>query len=178
MSDTSGSIVYLLKRTELAVRSCVEVALVQFDLTPNQFHVLLRLHQQDGVSAAQLARSLGVRPQSAGEIVAPLERKSLIRREESPEHRRVLRISLTAAGRQLLVRASRIALQLEEELLRDLNAIELRALRNGLSKVLAGAHRQERHPEVRRHAAAEFARARIARPWRRAGLPPQRRRAR
>ena len=178
MSDTPGSIVYLLKRTELAVRSCVEVALVEFDLTPNQFHMLLRLHQQDGMSAAQLARSLGVRPQSTGEIIAPLERKALIRREESPEHRRILRISLTAAGRQLLARASRVAMQLEEELLEDLNAIELKALRNGLGKLLASAQQHECHPEVRRLAATELARAEVARPWRRAAAPDKRRRAR
>lgn len=176
MSDTE-SIVYLLKRTELAVRGCVEVALLAFDLTPNQFHMLLRLQQQDGMSAAQLARSLGVRPQSIGEIVAPLQRKALIRREESPEHRRILRISLTAGGRQLLARASRVAMQLEAELLAGLNAIELKALRNGLGKLRTSAQQHECHPETRRQAAAQVARAEISRPWRRA-THGQRRRAR
>jgi len=178
MSNNFESIVYLLKRTELAVRSCVEMALVQFDLTPTQFHMLLRLHQHDGMSAAQLARGVGVRPQSMGEIITPLERKALISREESPEHRRILRISLTAAGRQLLARATRIAMQLEEELLAGLNAGELNALRNGLGKLLASAQRHECHPETRRLAAAELIRARIARPWRRAAPPLKRRRAR
>ncbi len=178
MSNKSESIVYLLKRTELAVRSCVEVALVQFDLTPMQFHILLRLQQQDGMSAAQLARGVGVRPQSMGEIIAPLERKALISREESPEHRRILRISLTAAGRQLLARATRVAMQLEEELLADLNPVELNALRNGLSKLLASAQQNECHPEMRRRAAAELVRARIERPWRRTAPALRRRGAR
>ena len=175
MSDTPESIVHLLKRTELAVRSCVEEALVQFDLTPTQFHMLVRLHQQDGMSAAQLARSVGVRPQSIGEIIAPLERKALIDREESPEHRRILRIGLTAGGRQLLARAARVAMQLEEELLKDLNAVELRALRNGLCKLLASAHQPECHPERPRLAATETARDRIARHWSRSAALGQRR---
>jgi DNA-binding MarR family transcriptional regulator len=174
MSNTHDSIVYLLKRTELAVRGCVEVALLQFDLTPNQFHMLLRLHSQDGMSAAELARAVGVRPQSIGEIIAPLERKALISRHEKPEHRRILRISLTAAGRQVLARGTRIGLQLEKELVSDLDAAELAALRKGLSKLLASAQQHECHPEVRRLAASAVARAHITRPWRRATSPRKR----
>ena len=50
MSDTPRTFIYLLKHTELAVRGCVEVALEQFDLTPNQFLMLLRLSHKEGQS--------------------------------------------------------------------------------------------------------------------------------
>jgi DNA-binding MarR family transcriptional regulator len=178
MSALPASIVYLLKHTELAVRGCVEVALVQFDLTPNQFLMLLRLHHRDGQSAAELARAVGVRPQSIGEIITPLERKALISRQESPEHRRVLRISLTAAGSQLLARAMRVGQQLEKELLTELSATELAALRAGLSKLLASAQQHECHPEVRRLAATRMMKNQIARPWRGVSKTGKRRRAR
>ena len=39
-------IVYLLKRTELAVRSCAEALLTEFDLTPAQFVVLFQLKRR------------------------------------------------------------------------------------------------------------------------------------
>jgi DNA-binding MarR family transcriptional regulator len=143
MGDAVESFIYLLKHTELAVRGCVEVPLLQFDLTPNQFLMLVRLLHHDGMSAAELARAVGIRPQSIGEALAPLEAKSLIRRQESSRHRRILKISLTSAGRQLLARATRVGRQLEKELLSDLNAAELAALRSGLTKVLARAQQRE-----------------------------------
>src|SRR5262245_14012367 len=92
----------LLKRAELAVRGCAEATLLQFDLTPAQFLVLFRLkYAMAPVSSADLARAAGIRPQSVVDIIGPLERDGLIRRREAPEHRRILRITLTAAGEQL-----------------------------------------------------------------------------
>ncbi len=165
MSDSPQTFIYLLKHAELAVRGCVEVALEQFDLTPNQFLMLLRLSHQGGLSAAELARSIGVRPQSLTEIINPLAEKGLIGREESPEHRRILRITLTAAGRQLLARALRVGRQLEKELVADLSAGELAGLLAALGKILERAQRHECHPEARRIAALQIAKRRIARRW-------------
>jgi DNA-binding MarR family transcriptional regulator len=169
MSDARAhGFIYLLKHTELAVRGCVEVALLEFDLTPNQFLMLLRLTSQEGMSAAQLARSIGVRPQSLTEIINPLMQKGLISRQESPEHRRVLRIRLSPAGRQLLARAQRVGRQLERELIADLSAEELAALLGALGRICARAQRHELHPEVRRAAALERVRAHLQQPWSRA----------
>jgi len=168
--------VYLLKRTELAVRSCVEVALAPFKLTPTQFLVLMRLKQSQGMSSAELARAAGVRPQSIVDLIAPLERDGLIKRREAPEHRRILRITLTPAGEQLLTRALTVAGELEKELLSGLTATELARLHQGLTKLLATAEAHETHPVVRRSAAAALVREEIARPWRKTGTETRARR--
>jgi DNA-binding MarR family transcriptional regulator len=149
----SVGVIYLLKRAELAVRSCAEVALAPFGLTPTQFLVLFRLRESEGISSAELARTIGVRPQSMGELIAPLEREGLIKRREAPEHRRILRITLTAAGVQLFARALRVAKELEEELLSSLTAQEVRHLRGGLTKLLISAQTHEMHPIVGRASA-------------------------
>jgi DNA-binding MarR family transcriptional regulator len=173
--DSFGT-VYLLKRAELAVRSCVEIALAPFRLTPTQFLVLVRLGHSNGLSSAELARATGVRPQSMVELIGPLERAGLIKRRKAPEHQRILRISLSAAGEQLLVRALPMANQLEKELLADLSGPELARLREGLRKLLANAEAHETHPVVRRSAAAAVMREAIARPWRKAVAGAQTRR--
>lgn len=165
MRETPHSFIYLLKHSELAVRRCVEVALEQFGLTPNQFLMLLRLSHKEGQCAAELARGIGVRPQSLTEILSPLAGKGLIFKEESPEHRRILRIGLTAAGRRLLVRAMRVGRQLEKELVADLSTSECDALLAALGKVLARAQEHECHPEVRRIMTAELAKRQIAGSW-------------
>jgi len=151
--EQSLGTVYLLKRAELAVRSCVEAALAPFRLTPTQFLLLLRLEDSGGLSSAELARAAGVRPQSIVDLIGPLEREGWIKRREAPEHRRILRISLSLAGKQLLARARPVAMQLEKELLGEVGDVELAQLREGLTKLLANAEAHDTHPVVRRSAA-------------------------
>ncbi len=142
--------VYLLKRAELAVRSCADVTLAPYGLTPAQFLALFRLKHSTGVSSADLARATGIRPQSVVDLIGPLEREGLIKRREAPEHRRILRITLTAAGERLLARALPAAAQLEQELVADLSPAELVSLQGGLTKLLANAEKHAAHPNVRR----------------------------
>jgi DNA-binding MarR family transcriptional regulator len=143
-NDSYESTVYLLKRAELAVRGCVEVALTPFGLTPTQFLVLVRLKSSEGLSGAELARAAGVRPQSITDLVGPLEREGLITRREAPEHKRILRIRLSPAGEQLLARAFPVAQRLEKELLGDLDGAEVDRLRQGLLKILTSAEARRR----------------------------------
>lgn len=142
--DTSDSTIYLLKRAELAVRGCVEEALTPFGLTPTQFLVLLRLKSSEGLSGAELARATGVRPQSITDVIGPLERDGLITRKEAPEHKRILRITLSPAGEQLLTRASPVTQRLEQDLLGNLDTQELERLRRALKQILTNS-------EERRH---------------------------
>lgn len=145
--DTHSSTVYLLKRTELAVRGCLEVALMPFGLTPTQLLMLVRLKRSEGsegLSGAELARAAGVRPQSITDLVGPLEREGLITRRESPEHKRILKITLSPSGEQLLERAFPVTQRLEQELLGTLDAAELERLREGLLKLLANAETRRR----------------------------------
>jgi DNA-binding MarR family transcriptional regulator len=162
--SASVGTVDLLKRAELAVRGCAEAILVPFNLTPAQFLVLFRLkYSTHNVSSADLARAAGIRPQSVVDLIGPLERAGLIKRREAPEHRRILRITLTAAGEQLFARALPVAAQLERELLATLTATELSGLRKGLEKLLANAEVHELHPTMRRSVAAATMRAEVAR---------------
>jgi DNA-binding MarR family transcriptional regulator len=148
--DDSLGLVYLLKCAELAVRSCVEVTLASFELTPALFLTLFRLKESDGMSSADLARDIGVRPQSIVDLIRPLERAGLIKRRQAAEHRRILRISLTAAGERLLERAIPVARQLEEELFSSLTGQEIAHLRESLTKLLSNAQTHDMHPTAGR----------------------------
>jgi DNA-binding MarR family transcriptional regulator len=161
-SDSLG-LVYLLKCTELAVRSCAEVVLEPFRLTPALFLLLFQLKESEGVSSADLARTIGVRPQSIVDLIRPLERAGLIKRRQAREHRRILRISLTAAGERLLDQAIPVARQLEEQLFSSLTPQQIAHLRDGLTSLLVSAQAHEKHPAVKRSVPAVQARKRVAR---------------
>ncbi|HVY81289.1 MAG TPA: MarR family transcriptional regulator [Steroidobacteraceae bacterium] len=150
MRESPVGTLYLLKRAELAVRSCVEVALAELDLTPTQFLMMLRLRDRREVSAAELAREIGVRPQSILEILAPLERKRLIKREASREHRRILHTRLTAAGEKLFADALKVAARLESQLLANVRADQVVPLQEALSNLWECAEKHELYRGPRR----------------------------
>jgi DNA-binding MarR family transcriptional regulator len=154
--------IYLLKRAELAVRSCVEVALAQFDLTPVQFLLLYRLRDHAELSGAALARDIGVRPQSVIGLIGPLEEKGILEREPSPVHGRVLHLRLTTAGKRLLADAIRVAGRIEAELLGDLDDKQVTDLQDSLAKLWNRAETNALHPGSIRAKAEELMREHIA----------------
>jgi DNA-binding MarR family transcriptional regulator len=150
MADTPSSTVYLLKRAELAVRGCVEVALGAVDLTPSQYFILFLVKCGEATSSAELARSMGVLPQSMSELIAPLEKNGAIVRRPDPDNNRILRIELTAAGEKLFAKGTEAAIQIEEELLGGLDARDLAAANRFLGSLTAKAERHSFHPKLRR----------------------------
>jgi DNA-binding MarR family transcriptional regulator len=154
--------IYLLKRAELAVRSCMEVALAEFDLTPAQFLMLFRMRDRNDWSAAALAREIGVRPQTLITLIAPLERRGVLEREPSPTHKRVLHTRLTPPGKKLLASALRVAAQVEGELLASVEDKKLSALQETLTLLWEQAEAHELHPGAIRAKAEEIMRSQLA----------------
>jgi DNA-binding MarR family transcriptional regulator len=71
----SASLLYLIKRTELAVRARLEELLKPAGITALQYTALTVLQRRDGISAAQLARDSFVTAQSMADMVRALERR-------------------------------------------------------------------------------------------------------
>lgn len=64
-----------------------------------QGRALKALNGNPNVSQSELAELLGIRPQSAGELLSKLERHGLVRRTESENDRRSMETVLTEAGK-------------------------------------------------------------------------------
>jgi len=75
------------------------------DLSPVEFGVLIQLAAADALSQAELARLVGVRPQSMTALVAGLHDRGLLDRGAERGRGRLSRVSLTPAGRALLAEA-------------------------------------------------------------------------
>jgi DNA-binding MarR family transcriptional regulator len=136
---TPARTIYMVRQLQLAIYARLEEALRAHQLTPIQYTVLSILCRRQGLSSAELSRRFSVTPQSMNELVAVLERKGLIRRQEAPENRRVLRVSPTAEGKRLLARCDRLVDELESALFAGVGRGEMVNLRQTLAKVLATA---------------------------------------
>jgi DNA-binding MarR family transcriptional regulator len=84
--------------------------LAPLELSPVEFGVLVQLAAADGLSQADLARAVGVRPQSMTVLVAGLTDRALIDRGPDRGRGRHSRIRLTGDGRNLLAAAYPVAL--------------------------------------------------------------------
>jgi DNA-binding MarR family transcriptional regulator len=106
----------VIRRLQMVIGLQMEGILRPLDLTPGQYTLLSMVARRPALSAAQLARRLQVRPPTMAELISPLERKKWISRREDEDNRRVLRVSITAAGREVLARSDHLMDGLEAKL--------------------------------------------------------------
>jgi DNA-binding MarR family transcriptional regulator len=129
----STSLLYLVKRTELAVRARLDELLKPAGITALQYTALTVLERHDGISAAQLARDSFVTAQSMADMVRALESRGLIHREPNPANRRERLILLAAPGRQLLAEYAGPARRLEESMVEGLTPEQIATFREALN---------------------------------------------
>jgi DNA-binding MarR family transcriptional regulator len=115
---------YLLNQVSSAVRLKLERCLREFDLTATQYTVMSRVKGREILSSARLARAHHVSPQTMNELIANLEGRGFLSRKEDPENRRVLLVSLTDAGRDLLAACDRKVDVLENEFFASFNTAD------------------------------------------------------
>jgi DNA-binding MarR family transcriptional regulator len=149
MAALPTSSVYLLKRAELAVRGCVEMALAEVALTPSQYFVLFLVQTGEATSSAELARASGVLPQSMTELIALLEKRGAIVRTPDSGNNRILRIGLTTAGVKLFEKGTELAIRLERELLEGFDPHDIDELNRRLAALVTQAEQHSYHPKLR-----------------------------
>jgi DNA-binding MarR family transcriptional regulator len=128
--------VFLLRLLQLNIYNLIVDAARDFDISPIHYMVMSILNSRSGWSTADLARRFHIAPQSMNEVVATLLKKKLISRRVSPDHKRILHISLTAAGKKLLERFDRAVDRVEHESFKDFSAGELLQFRELLKRAL------------------------------------------
>jgi MarR family transcriptional regulator, organic hydroperoxide resistance regulator len=96
----------LLPRVGSAVARHVQRAVAEHGLTPTSLGVLGVLSDRDGLSHRELAGHLGVTPATLTPVVDALEVAGALRRDRDRDDRRVVRLSITTAGRERLRTAS------------------------------------------------------------------------
>ncbi|MFC9913287.1 MarR family winged helix-turn-helix transcriptional regulator [Streptomyces sp. NPDC059862] len=130
----SPSLLYLVKRLELVIRSHLDELLKPAGITALQYTALTVLERHDGLTSAQLARASFVTAQSMADLVRTLQARGLIRRERNPHNRRELLILLTDEGRALLDDHAEAVALLEERMLREFSAQEVDGFRTAVSR--------------------------------------------
>lgn len=114
--ELAGRLGWLLARAGQQVAAVLSTALAQEGVTPRELSVLLaaapRPRPQLGLAAA-----VGLDKTTMVATVDTLEQRGLVRREQSPDDRRLRLVAVTAQGRQVARRAAAAADAAEREVM-------------------------------------------------------------
>src|SRR5512142_3190920 len=91
----------LVAATRRRLKQVVWARLVPYNLTPQQFWVLLHLYQGHPMSLHELAANIWADDPTACRIVARLTDRKLVKADADPDDRRRFRLSLTPKGKKL-----------------------------------------------------------------------------
>lgn len=133
---------WLMSRASHALGAALTEGLVSLGLNLRDYTVLLAAERaaMEDLSRTQLALAQSARLDKSTMVVAvdALEEEGLVERRPDPKDRRARIVVPTEAGRELLARAERVVLGVEDEVLADLSAEELRVLRSLLVRLVVG----------------------------------------
>ena len=129
------SIGYRLTHTARLQKALSARLLATLGLFPGQEAVLKLLSEQDGRTMGDLAAALRVRPPTASKTIARLTSQGLVERRATDGDGRLVRVFLTAAGRERNASIDGVWDQLEAEMVAGLDSKERKRLRKLLRKV-------------------------------------------
>ncbi|CAM5695701.1 MULTISPECIES: MarR family winged helix-turn-helix transcriptional regulator [Streptomyces] len=129
-------VTWALRRAELAVQSLKEQQLRPLGMAAAHYTLLMSVHDESGLTGAELARRLNVTPQAIASLVARLEGRGQLERREHSRHRHIQELHLTDAGREALHAADAVIAGIERQVTDGLGAEDSAQLRALLDRVV------------------------------------------
>jgi DNA-binding MarR family transcriptional regulator len=111
-------------------------ALAPLDIKPPHLDILVNLYRFDGISQQELAHKLLVGRSNMSMLLPQMEKRGLLERRPDQRDKRVLRLSLTDAGRELSEKAMRIQTELIERTLSATPIDECRRLAENMDLII------------------------------------------
>jgi DNA-binding MarR family transcriptional regulator len=127
----------LMRRLTVGYRSLLEDMLRGEGLTLPQLRLLKAVNQQADVSAAALARTCVVTPQTLQAVLARAVQAKWIVRGKSEKNERFVTATLTPLGESVLQMGMAMAARIEERVWKDVGLSELKGLNETLQAGIA-----------------------------------------
>jgi DNA-binding MarR family transcriptional regulator len=136
VAEFAGQLFFRLWR---ASHTRIAEALESVGLTPPLFGLLNILGAREGAIQQEIGSAMGVDPSTMVSLIDELETAGLAKRRPHPTDRRAREVAITPKGRRVLEQARRLALQVEDDVLRGLTRAERRQLLTLLRRALNSA---------------------------------------
>lgn len=117
----------------------IDDQLTQFDITAAQFAVLAMLVENSPETTAQLCRDNSYDQGAMTRMLDRLQSKNLVYRVRSSDDRRVVRLELTAQGREIYPTLRSVTSVAVDNMLRGIGQNDIRHVESLLEKILDSA---------------------------------------
>lgn len=131
------SLGYRIKLLSQLLARTFQERLEPFGLTPFHWVVLCCLWQEDGLATSTLGERLQQVGGTLTGVLDRMEERGLVRRERDSRDRRIWRIWLTQAGKQLEQELPPIALEIREKAMTGMSKAEQELLSNLIDQAIA-----------------------------------------
>jgi DNA-binding MarR family transcriptional regulator len=131
-ADKPLGVAYMVGRLERALRRYIRQILAPMGLTIGQYTALSVFCSSGRLSNAKLAERTMVSPQAANELIKGMEKNGWIVRKPDPNHGRIIQISLTKEGMQLLASCNKLIAKMERQMLHGLDDKAIKTLHGQL----------------------------------------------
>jgi DNA-binding MarR family transcriptional regulator len=136
VAEFAGQLFFRLWR---ASHTRIAEALESVGLTPALFGLLNVLGAHEGAIQQEIGSAMGIDPSTMVSLIDELEKAGLAKRRPHPTDRRAREVAITPKGRRVLEQARRLAVEVEDEVLRGLTEAERRQLLTLLRRALSSA---------------------------------------
>ena len=113
-------------------------------LTPQQFWILIAIHETPAVSQSAIAERTFADAPTVSRAIAPLVERGLARAATDPADRRRTQLTLTPSGAKLARSLAPIAREIRETVVAGMTDAEVEALNAALDRVVSNLDRLER----------------------------------
>ncbi len=131
-----ASVGYLMRRVIVSIGQAADRRLEALGLTNAQWVPLLKLHQGQGRTVAELARECLADTGATTRLLDRLEAKGLLRRLRSTEDRRVVNLELTEEGARVAAQIPAVLCEVQNAHLAGFEKAEWQALKGYLGRIL------------------------------------------
>ncbi|CAM3043530.1 MarR family transcriptional regulator [Paenibacillus sediminis] len=129
------SVGYLISNTGRKLTQCLTQLTQDYNLTSEQFGLLLCLSEEDGISQKELSRRTEKDPANITRILDQLERKGFVNRVTNSEDRRSYHTYITKSGKEAVRQIEPIEAEFIRALLLDIPDHEASAFKAFMQKI-------------------------------------------
>lgn len=153
---TEASVAYLMRRVIASIGQDADRRFESLGLTNAQWVPLLKLHQGDGRTVAELARECTADAGAMTRLLDRLEAKGLVKRVRSTEDRRVVNLELTDDGARAAERIPAVLCEVQNAHLAGFAKSEWQALKTYLGRMLENGQALQAGADAQAPAAAQM----------------------
>jgi DNA-binding MarR family transcriptional regulator len=137
-----NSLGFIINTAGRRISQLVSIQFNKYDITTEQWIVLNRLDEQDGISQKDLAKRVEKDQTTVTRILDQLERKGLVQRKTNREDRRSFLIYITVPGKSLNKILTPIEAEVIKTLFENLPEDQIAQLRAIVTQIINNANQQ------------------------------------